>query len=167
MKKFDQVFESALYSLKEQNYTNSTFIDNISLLLKLLADNDYVKVQSEEDMKRLLNHIMNQTDNVKELALDTTEKGLPPIKLLLKQDSDSESFSVTAINTKKPEEQKEFANSMLETIFQDVLDYIKTISLQGIQPEAALDELPPTEGSETQPGAEKTALPTVNTPKAV
>ena len=55
---------------------------------------------------------------------------------------------------------EEFKNSMLETIFNDVLEYIKTTSLQGIQPEAAVDELPPAEGANAQPGAEQSALPT-------
>lgn len=157
MSKFDLIFENAMRSLNEREYVNSTFVDNIRLLVKALKDNDYIN--PTKDAEAVVQEVMKQPNNVKELVLDTQEEAMPPFKLHLKQESDSESFSVTAINTQKPDEQKEFKNSMLETIFDDVIEYIKTSALQGLKPEAAVEELPPTEGAEAQPGAEESALP--------
>ena len=128
-KKFDLVFEKHLCALNEQEYIDSTFEDNARALVKVLKDNDYISQQ--KDVEQVVKGLMAQPKNVKELILDTKEQSLPAMKLHVKQDSDSESFSVTVINLEKPEEQKEFANSMLETIFDDVAEYIKTTSLQG------------------------------------
>ena len=157
MKKFDLIFERAMANLNEREYIDSTFEDNIRLLVKALKDNDYVS--SAKDVETVVADTLKQPDNVKEIILDTQEQSLPPMKLQAKQDSDSESFSVTVINVEDPSKQKEFTNSMLETIFDDVLTYIKTSSLEGLKPEAAVDELPPAEGAEAQPGAEQSALP--------
>jgi len=157
MSKFDLVFEKVLAKLNEREYINSTFGDNVRLLVKALKDNDYIN--PSKDIEHVVKHIMDQPNNVKELNLDTQEQSLPPMKLKLKQESDSESFAVTVINLKDPAKQKDFSNSMLETIFDEVLSYIKTAALEGIQPEAAVDTLPPAEGGNAQPGAEGSALP--------
>jgi len=159
MSKFDLIYEKALLSLSEREYVNSTFVDNVRLLVKSLKDNDYIN--PSKDVEKVVEYIMNQPNNVKEVSLDTQEQSLPPMKLRLKQESDSESFSVTVIDLKNPAKQKEFTNSMLETIFDDVLTYIKTTALEGVQPEAAVDKLPSTEGSEAQPGAGESELPAV------
>lgn len=159
MSKFDLIYEKALLSLSEREYVNSTFVDNVRLLVKSLKDNDYIN--PSKDVEKVVDYIMSQPTNVKEVSLDTQEQSLPPMKLRLKQESDSESFSITVIDLKDPAKQKEFTNSMLETIFDDVLTYIKTTALEGAQPEAAVDQLPPTEGAEAQPGAGESALPTV------
>jgi hypothetical protein len=143
--------------LHEREYVDSTFVDNVRLLVKALKDNDYIS--PSRDVESVVKRVMDQPHNVKELTLDTQENALPPMKLQLKQESGSESFSVNAINIQKPAQQKEFKNSMLETIFDDVVEYIKTAALQGIQPEAAVDRLPPAEGGNAQPGAEGSALP--------
>lgn len=157
MSKFDLIFEKALASLHEREYIDSEFVDNIRLLVKVLKDNDYLdQSKREEDIVR---EVMNQQDRVKELRLDTQDKSLPAMKLKLKQESDSESFSVTVIDLQDPSKQKEFTNSMLETIFDDVIMYIKTVSLEGAKPEAAVDQLPPAEGGNAQPGGGETALP--------
>ena len=63
------------------------------------------------------------------------------------------------IDLQDPAKQKTFENSMLETIFDEVVDYIKMTALQGAQPEAAVDQLPPSEGANAQPGGETSALP--------
>ena len=159
MSKFDLIYEKALLSLSEREYVNSTFVDNVRLLVKSLKDNDYIN--PSKDVEKVVEYIMNQPNNVKEVSLDTQEQSLPPMKLRLKQESDSESFSITVIDLKNPAKQKEFTNSMLETIFDDVLTYIKTTALEGAQPEAAVDKLPPTEGAEAQPGAGESELPAV------
>jgi hypothetical protein len=157
MSKFDLVFEKALAFIGEKEYVDSTFEDNIRLLVKVLKDNDYIN--PKKDVEQVVQQVLTQSKNVKELNLDTQEQSLPAMKLQAKQESDSESFSVTVINLENPAEQKEFSNSMLETIFDDVITYIKTTAIQGAKPEAAVDELPPTEGGGAQPGAEASALP--------
>lgn len=164
MSKFDLIYEKTLLTLRENKYITSGFADNVRLLVKALKDNDYIN--PEKDIEHVVRHVMEQPTNVKELNLDTQENSLPAMKLKLKQESNSESFSVTVINLDDPAKQKEFANSMLETIFDDVVTYIKTAALEGAQPEAAVDELPPTEGGGAQPGAEGSALPQEEAPPA-
>ncbi len=161
MKKFDLVFEKTLAEINERQYVSSTFQDNISLLIKTLQDNDLLRKDiSTENYK---NKIMSQTNNVKEIVLDTNERGLPPFKLKVSQnsDSDSESFSVTVINTDDPNSQKQFNNSMLETIFNDVVDYVKMSGLKKLSPEAAVDKLPTDQGPNQQPGSTESELPAV------
>jgi hypothetical protein len=160
MSQFDTIYENAILSLNEKEYINSTFGDNMSLLVKALIESDLLPKGSTLEVA--VNEIMRQPKNVKEIVLDTKEQSLPPIKLQVKQtSSDSEDFSVTVINTQDPSQQKEFTNSMLETVFEDVMQYIKTISLQGLKPEAAVDTLPPSEGANAQPGGQESALPGV------
>ena len=158
MSKFDIVFEKAMCKINEKEYINSTFQDNISLMVKSLGDNDYLpKNVSTEDM---VNSIMGQDNNVKEITLTTQDQAVPPTKILMSQDNDdSESFSVTIVNVKDPTQQKQFKNSMLETIFDDVLTYIKTSSMENISPDSAVDKLPPTEGAEAQPEGGESELP--------
>lgn len=157
MSKFDFIFEKALAYLEEREYVDSTFVDNVRLLVKTLKDNDYIS--PEKDVEEVVKQTMEQPVNVKQLNLDTQENSLPAMKLKIKQESNSESFSVTVIDLQDPSKQKEFSNSMLETIFDDVITYIKTAALEGAKPEAAVDQLPPTEGGGAQPGAEGSALP--------
>ena len=157
MSKFDLVYEKLLCKINEKEYTDSTFVDNVRLLVKLLKDNDYVDMK--KDVDTIVKETMAQPNNVKELRLDTQEDSIPAMKLKLKQESDSESFSVTIIDLAKPAEQKTFANSMLESIFDDVITYIKTVALEGAKPEAAVEELPDSEGANAQPGAQASALP--------
>ena len=160
MSHFDTVYESALFSLNEKAYANSMFVDNVRLLIKSLIDSDLLPKHKSLDV--IVGDMMRQPKNVKEVILDTKEQALPPIKLQVKQTSeDSEGFSVTVIDLQDPSKQKEFTNSMLETIFDDVLQYIKTITLQGLKPEAAVDSLPPSEGANAQPGGQESALPGV------
>jgi restriction endonuclease Mrr len=163
MNQFDTVFEKCLYSLNEKEYIDSTFVDNVRLLVKTLIDSDLLPKEKSLDV--VVNQVMTQPKNVKEIVLDTKEQSLPSLKLQVKQSSsDSEDFSVTVIDVQDPTKQKEFTNSMLETVFEDVLQYIKTLSLQGLSPEAAVDTLPPSEGANAQPGAEggESALPGVD-----
>ena len=163
MSKFDTIYEDLNYQLSEREYINSTFGDNIRLLLKTLQDNDYLPRDTSIDQAAF--KTMQQPKNVKEISLDVSERSLPAMKLLVRQDSDSESFKVTVVNLEKPDEQKEFANSMLETIFDDVIEYIETTALQGLKPEANVNELPKEQGANAQPEGGESALPTEE-PKA-
>ncbi len=157
MSKFDTIFEKTMCFINEREYVDSTFLDNVRLLIKTLKDNDFIS--SKKDTETIVSDIMSQPNNVKEVILDTQNQALPPFKLTLKQDTDSESFSVTAINVRKPQEQKEFKNSMLETIFDDVVNYIKTATLAGIAPEASVETLPTAQGANAQPGQTQSELP--------
>lgn len=156
--KFDSLFEKYSLMLSEREYIDSTFEDNVRLLVKILRDNDYVS--SEKDLDEVVDDIMSQERNVKELILDTNEEALPPIKLHLRQESDSESFAVTVIDVNNPEKQKEFKNTMLETIFDEVVDYVKQTALRGLQSSNAVKELPREEGPMAQPGGGESELPT-------
>jgi hypothetical protein len=158
MTRFDLIYEKAMSSLLEKEYINSTFEDNLRALIKILSDNDFLSKEKTSD--EFIKSILAQPNNVKEVTLNTQEQSLPAMRMRIKQDTSTEAFSVTVINLEKPDQQKEFTNSMLETIFDDVVNYIKTASLQNIAPEAAVDELSPTEGAQAQPGAEQSALPT-------
>lgn len=165
MSKFDLVYEKLRYRINEREYIDSTFKDNVSLMIKSLIDNDYLP--KNVPLQHFLAAVLNQSKNVKELTLDPAEKSIPPLKVLMKQDTDSESFSVTVVNVEDPVEQKEFSNSMLETIFDDVLTYIKTLSLQNIAPEKAVDELPKEDNpANQQPGNTNSQLPTDSKPQA-
>ena len=158
MKKFDIIYEEMLRKVNEKAYVDSTFFDNIVLLIKVLQDNDYIA--SDKSVEEYAEEIVKQEDHVKKILLDTKEDSIPPIKLHASQESDSGSFSVTVIDLKKPEEQKEFKNTMLETIFDDVVSHIKQLVLQGIQAPPA-EELPQEEGPNAQPGGGESALPGV------
>jgi hypothetical protein len=158
MKKFDIVYEKLLKRINEKAYVDSTFFDNIKLLIRVLQENDYVS--SDKIADEYATEILNQTDNVKKILLDTKEQSIPPIKLHVTQDSDSESFSVTVINVQKPDEQKEFKNTMLETIFDDVVSYVKEQIVQGLQA-PPVEEMPQEEGPNAQPGGGESALPEV------
>lgn len=158
---FDRLYEKYERKLKENtNYFTSTFEDNVLLLLKHLSDNDYLS-DDRKSIEEKAKDIMNQPKSTKEIILDPTDEALPPVKLHVKQDSDnSESFSVTVIDVKNPQEQKEFKNTMLETIFEDVIDHIKQMTLQGLDSaNQAVDQLPPAEGANAQPAGGQTALP--------
>lgn len=157
--RFDNLFEKYSMMLSEREYIDSTFEDNIRLLVKILRDNDYVS--SERDLSDIIEDIMSQEKNVKVLTLDTNEEALPPIRLHLRQESDSESFSVTVINVNDPEKQKEFKNTMLETIFDEVVDYVKQTALQGLRSSNAVEQLPQEEGPMAQPGGGESELPAV------
>jgi hypothetical protein len=160
MSKFDLVYEKMWSLLRENSYVSSTLVDNLQQLVKLLSSKDFLPKQT--NTKEFVKQLLNQPNNVKEINLDTQENALPPIKLKVSQDSsdDSETFTVTVINLSNPKDQKTFQNSMMETIFEDVVSYIQTIALQGLQPDSAVEPLPPSEGGNAQPGAEASALPT-------
>lgn len=169
MSLFDSLYEKYERLLKEDtNYINSTFVDNIALMLKMLVSNDLLpsplvdKSNTELSVIEYAQQIFNQEKNTKEISLDTNDQMIPPVKLLLKQDADSESFSVTVVDVNSPEKQKEFKNTMLETIFDDVIEYVKQLTIQGLNTaNQAVSEMPPAEGANAQPGSGESALPGV------
>ena len=51
---------------------------------------------------------------------------------------------------------------MLETIFDDVIEYVKQLTIQGLNTaNQAVSEMPPAEGANAQPGSGESALPGV------
>lgn len=158
MSKFDLIYERTIRALREEKeYVDSNFADNVRLLVKALKDNDFIN--PNRNVEAVVQRMLGQQHNVKELPLDTQENSMPPVMLKITPESESEGFSVQVIDLNNPEKPKTFSDSMMETIFKDVIGAIKTIVLQGIQPEAAVDQLPPAEGGNAQPGAEGSALP--------
>ena len=159
MSKFDLVFEHFSAFLREKEFFASTFDDNLRLLVKILQSSD--KLNKNIDIADYIVQLNKQPQNTKQILLDTAEKSLPAMKLHVKQDADPESFAITVINLENPIEQKTFKNSMLETIFDDVTNYIQTIALKGLSPDNAVQSLPPETDQSSQPGAEQSALPKV------
>ena len=171
MKKFDILFEKYWSHINEIHYIDSTFEDNIRLLLRTLRDNDLInfaeflnKDDKQDDLSQLracVKKILQQDGQIKEISLSSEDQNIPPIKLKVSQKLGSETFSVTVIQLNKPAtEQKHFVNSMLESIFDELIGYLKSIIIQGAKPESALDQLPPSEGPNAQPGASpESALP--------
>lgn len=157
MSEFDLVFERLLDNISEKRYINSQFVDNLRLLIKALAESDFLN--KNISVEQTIQSTLQQPNNVKTIVLNTEEQSMPPIKLLVKQEVGTEAFSVTVVNVKEPSKQKEFKNSMLETIFEDVIDYIKSITLQQISPDSAVEQLPKTEGPAQQSGNTDSALP--------
>ena len=167
MKKFDLVFEKALSWLNETNGTNyaaSTFFDNVYALVKLLStkNNNYlakknVNAEDEQSVRSFAEQTIKQKSP--QITLDTN----PPIQIVPSQVPDTEDFSVEIYNLSKgvgdPEHSNKFSNSDNKAIFDQVMSFIKTATIKQASPEAAVDQLPPTEGAEAQPGAEQSALP--------
>jgi hypothetical protein len=168
MSKFDMVFEKLRRSIQEKEYIGNTFEDNVRTMVRYLQDTDYLPKETKTE--DLVANLLKQTGHVKTLILDTNDGSIPPIKIQMKQigstqEPDTEDFSVTVIPVKDPAKQKEFANSMLETIFDEVVDYVKQLSLKGLSPESAVEELPQEENpANVQAGAEDSALPGVQQP---
>ena len=161
--KFDMVFEKTMRSLTEKEYAESSFEDNLRMLIKILRDNDYLDANKNVD--HYLQILAKQPNEVKELQLASNDQTLPPIKIKAKQAESSGGFSVSVINVQSPDQQKSFENSMLETIFADVIEYIKMMSLENIRPESAIDAMPAETGANSQPGNTQSELPT-NEPQA-
>ena len=158
-KKFDVLFEDILWSLREDNtaYLGNQMQDNISLLVKSLIYNGYVK----GDVESITAQLMHQHGPIKTLNLDLQDGSLPPITIKIKNqdvqdNSEDDKFSVTVIPLDKPQDQKEFTNTMLETIFADVVAFIKAQALKGLAPEAGVETLPPSTGANAQPAGETT-----------
>lgn len=162
MKKFDLIYEQLLEYISEKSYIDSTFEDNVRMLVKILKDNDYIL--PEKQVEEVVSKIMAQKNNVKELTLDVTEEVMPPIKLHLTQDTNSEKFEVEVINLKDPEHPTTFENTMLETIFDDVIDHIKALSLKGLNADNAINPMPQEQGANAQPEGGESALPTEESP---
>jgi hypothetical protein len=166
MKKFDLVFEKLSRMIKEQeDYIENTFADNIRLMVSKLKDSGYLPDGTQVD--GYTQKIMKQPSEVKAVVLDTQDGSIPRIKVLMKQignqeEPDTEDFSVTIVPIDDPSKQKEFSNTMLETVFDDAANYIKQLALKGLAPESAVEELPQEENpANQQQGAEASALPGV------
>ena len=171
-KKFDLLYEDIVWSLREDladtGYVGSDFEDNLRVLVTSLKDKDYIK----GDVDTIVAQLLHQHSPVKSLDLDLKDGAIPPIRLKISggakpgESNEDEDFSVTVIPLDHPDQQKEFGNTMLETIFADVLDFIRTQTLQNLAPEKAVETLPPAQGANAQPGEEEgaSALPGVATP---
>lgn len=166
MKKFDLVFEKMVRMIKEQeDYIENTFADNVRLMVSKLKDNGYLPDNIQ--VNSYAQKVMAQPSEVKAVVLDTQDGSIPRIKVLMKQtgaqeEPDTEDFSITVVPIDEPNKQKEFSNTMLETVFDDAANFIKQLALKGLAPESAVDQLPQEENpANQQQGAAGSALPGV------
>jgi hypothetical protein len=149
---FDTIFENALISLKEKNYVESSFEDNVSALLSVLSDQELL------DKNKSVEYFLQKAKATKEIVIGLEDDAIPTIKLKLHQNDSN--FGVDVINLNKPNEPITIDNDMLETIFDRVVDEVRRQTLENVAPESAITKLPQENGAQAQPGAEQTALPT-------
>lgn len=161
MKKFDLIFEKAMMSLREQEYVDSTFEDNVRELAKALVTFLPQKETEQKTIEHSVNQVMHHDKGIKELFLGPQVK--KQIKLHVSQQGDSGTFQVEMVGEDVPENAegkkiKTFSNDQhAENIFEDVARELKLMSMAS--PEDAVEEMPSEEGTAAQPGAEESALP--------
>lgn len=159
MNKFDLVYEQIRFSLNEElRYANSTLVDYVGLLVLALKKQDYIEGEIDNIVKR----VMNQKQDVKMLAI--TKEGLPPLKIEMSSSQDDK-FIVTVINMEDEEDQQTFESSLSTNCIEDVLAYVREKRVQELEPENAVEEMPPGEGGEAQPGNQGSALPGMAAPE--
>jgi hypothetical protein len=167
MRKFDKIFESVMWELKEQNQKPTDDLKfNVKTMVLKLQDpiNGYIgtKRTAEEITEEVLaNH------NVLDIGADE-KTFLPRIRLQFSQSSEVESFEVQATvlakNNAIKQPIKKFKNSSPESICDDVVLYLDEIKMQMATGDASVKNTPQEQGAQAQPGAEGgTALPTAAT----
>lgn len=157
MSKFDLVYEGILFSLNEEiKYNDSILIDYVGLLVSALKNQEYIDDSVEKTIKR----IMNQDGGVKILGL--AKEGVPPLKLEMSS-PEKDKFMVRIINATDNEDQKTFMSDLSKNCIEDVMAYIKEKQLEMLGAENKVEELPPAQGGEAQPGLAGSALPEVGT----
>jgi hypothetical protein len=173
MSKFDQIFESAMYALREQTQRPNDDLEfNIRTLVLKLQDpiNGYVgKDRSAEEITREI----IQNKNVLDIGADELNY-LPKIRLQFSQSSGVEDFNVEASvlvtnNNAISEKNKKFTgNEAPESICDNVIAFIDKVKMETMSGDAGVKTLPGEEGANAQPGNDgETALPVAaNTPSA-
>lgn len=163
MSKFDEIFESVMWSLKEKEQTSSDDLEfNIKTMVLKLQDpiNGYLSDDhtTEEYVKQVL---ANQ--NVLDIGADE-KTFLPKIRIQFGQSPDVEDFEVEvqvlAKSNANKETYKKFQNSSPETICDDVIAFIDQVKMEAATGDAAVKNLPE-QPNDIQPGGGGgTALPT-------
>ena len=159
MSKFDAIYENVLLSLRENGNlpADNDFESDVKTLVHLLSDAKLI--QPGHDLDTIVAHAVH----TKEIDLDDyndigVENKLPPIVITLKGENKVD--SITVKDLREPNKlAKDFGTQVEDSLFPSVVDYIKTLALQGLAPEAGVETLPPATG-ETSP-AEQSALPGV------
>lgn len=167
MKKFDSVFESALFSLKEQEQKPTDDLEfNIRTLVLKLQDpiNGYIGRDRSTD--QIVQTVL-QNKNVLDIGADRLNY-LPKIRLQFGQSSDVDDFNVEATvlannSNAISETSKKFAgNQSPESICDDVVAFLDKVKMEASSGDVAVKNAPTEENP--QPGAEKSALPSAANP---
>ena len=160
MSKFDAVYEDLLFSINEEiKYTDSILVDYVRLLLSALKSQEYIQEPLDDEIKR----VMKQKGGVKIIAI--AKEGLPPLKLEMSSPQ-RDKFMVTVMNTLDEKDQKTFESDLSSNCIEDVLAFIREKRLEELNPEKAVEELPPSTGGEAQAGSAGSALPGIGAPAA-
>lgn len=155
MSKFDSVYEKILFSLDEDiQYKDSVLVDYVGLLLTALKSQEYF----DEPLDKTIKRVMAQDGKVKVFGL--TKEGLPPLKIEMSS-PEKDKFVVTVIDTTNEQDQKTFESDLSTNCIQDVLAYVKEKQLATLGAENNVEQIPPAQGGEAQPGATGSALPGV------
>jgi hypothetical protein len=155
MSKFDSVYEKILFSLDEEiQYKDSVLVDYVGLLLTALKSQEYF----DEPLDKTIKRVMAQEGAVKVFGL--TKEGLPPLKLEMSSPQ-KDKFIVTVVDATNEEDQKTFESDLSTNCIQDVMAYVKEKQLATLGAENNVEQIPPAQGGEAQPGAAGSALPGV------
>ena len=153
MSKFDDVFEKIWSSLNEEKrYIESVLEDYVRMLMSALKSQEYFADPLEDEIER----VMSQKGGVK--IFGVAKEGLPPLKIEMSS-PEKDKFSVTVVNVVDEEDQKTFESDLSTNCIQDVMAYIKQKRVEGLGSQKAVEEMPPSQGGEAQPGAGGSALP--------
>lgn len=138
--------------LREQD-GDMLYYDYIVMLAKTL--NSQGLLPDDTKISRLAQRVLN----TEKLPLTTDDESIPPI--VIHTHFNEGDFSVDVVNLSKPSKRKSFQNTVSETIFDEVVDYIKQTQLQTLkdedepEPEPLNDEEPMPDQKAPQLGNEE------------
>ncbi len=166
MSKFDLIYENALHSLKEQQNQpeDVIFKDKITELVKAIKAFLPQKSNDQETIQTAVVHALAKTNDEHVIYLD---KSVPKnVVIKVSQPTGGDSFEVTIEGSDVPQ-QPDKSNKIVigdtqwdESIYKEVLDKLQFVIGTAT---SAVKEAPPTEGAQSQPGAEDSSLPGVGT----
>jgi hypothetical protein len=167
MRKFDSLFENAMWYVKEMRQKPSTdAYTNILRVIAALQQENYISSDTRAEA------IAKQVERDRLLIIGADDKVfLPKIELKFKQFTDIDSLGVQATVLVKSnaisEPTKSFGDLQgPETIPDELISYIKKVQLELQTGDDAVETAPQDDGM-TQPGnTGQTSLPTNSTPPA-
>lgn len=174
-KKFDLVFEEAMYMLREENpyeqvSSNTEFENNVRELAKAIKTflPGFGSEPEQKTIERAVHQVMSSNNGIKEMNLGS--QLTKQIKVHLDEEGDSGTFNVTLVGKGVPKDamgnnRKVISNNQHdEDLFDNVNQELVKLSLNS--PDDAVEEMSPEQGAGAQPGAEKSALPSAASPTA-
>ena len=168
MKKFDLVFEEAMYMLREENpyeliSSNTEFENNVRELAKAIKTflPGFGSEPEQKTIERAVRQVISSDKGVKEMNLGS--QLTKQIKIHLDEEGDSGTFNVTLVGKGVPKDamgnnRKVISNNQHdEDLFDNVNQELIKLSLNS--PDDAVEEMNPEEGGNAQPGGGESALP--------